>query len=68
MLGFTAKTLDAALRSHFLDNFRKSGVLQSDGKLAITAQMTGANGRTAFVKSVWELRDGAWQLVTAQPN
>ena len=67
-LGFTERTLDAAFRSHFVNNFGHSGVLQSDGKLAIIAQMTGANGRNATVKTVWELREGAWHLVTAQPD
>lgn len=67
VMGFTAKTLDAAIRSHFADNF-KSGVLK-DGRLTVTGAMTGANGVIATVKTVWQWNKDkkVWDLITAVP-
>lgn len=68
VMGFGARTLDAAIRSHFADNF-ENGVLQKDGRLAVTGAMTGANGVIATVKTVWQWNkdNKVWDLITAVP-
>lgn len=68
VLGFGEKTLDAAIRSHFADNF-KNGVLK-DGRLTVTGAMTGANGVVAMVKTVWQwnVEKKVWDLITAVPT
>ena len=68
VMGFTAKTLDGAIRSHFADNF-KNAVLQKDGRLAVTGAMTGANGVVTTVKTVWQWNkdNKVWDMITAVP-
>ena len=70
VMGFSAKTLDAAIRSHFAENFAENGVLQANGRLAVTGQMTGANGVVATVKTVWQWVESTktWDLITATPT
>lgn len=66
VLGFSKDTLGTALKSHLLDNL---GSAVADGtRVTVEATMTGANGRTANVVSVWQLVDGAYQLITAVPG
>lgn len=59
------KTLDTAIRTHFAANFKNGGVLQKDGRLAVT----GANGVVAAVKTIWQWNKDkkVCDLITAVP-
>jgi len=65
VLGFGEKGLDAAVRSHFAENFAK-GELQTNGRLAVTGAMTGANGVVRMITTIWQWNQkaGAWDLIT----
>jgi len=69
-MGFTAKTPDAAIRSHFAENLAENGTLQANGNLAVKGTMTGANGVVATVQTVWQWveKTKTWDLVTAVPK
>jgi len=47
----------------------ENGVLQKDGRLAVTGAMAGANGVVATVKTVWQWNkdEKVWDLITAVP-
>ena len=65
VLGFGKKTLDAAIRSHFAENFAKAE-MQENGRLAVTGTMTGANGVERTITTIWQWnqKTKAWDLIT----
>jgi RHS repeat-associated protein len=65
VLGFGEKTLGAAIRSHFAENFTKSE-LQANGRLAVTGTMTGANGVVRTITTIWQWsqKTKTWDLIT----
>ncbi|MBI1929020.1 hypothetical protein HYR99_32840 [Candidatus Poribacteria bacterium] len=64
VMGFTDETLAVALHSHLVENL---GEMTLDGsKIIVEGVMTGANGRIANIRSVWQVTPkGAIELVTA---
>jgi RHS repeat-associated protein len=65
VLGFGERTLDAAVRSHFAENFAK-GELQANGRLEVTGAMAGANGVVRTITTIWQWnqKTKVWDLIT----
>jgi RHS repeat-associated protein len=67
VLGFSEKNLEPALKQHLIDNFG-TATMQGN-KVRATGTMTGANGKTANVLSVWQITaEGSVDFVTAMPK
>jgi hypothetical protein len=63
--------LESALRTqHLTQEAKSAGVMQSGQKFTIQAILTGPNGQSASVVSVWFIRSGetAPRFVTAYPG
>ena len=64
-LGFDAKTLEGALKGHLIDNFGSAAI--KGNKIEAIGSVTGANGKTARIKTVWQVKDGTVSFITAVP-
>ncbi|WP_040404489.1 hypothetical protein, partial [Chelatococcus sp. GW1] len=65
-LGFAGDDLGVALTNQLKDNFGSASVRGS--KIEVSSEITGPNGVTAGVKSVWQVRsNGSIELITALP-
>jgi len=70
-LGFTKETLVPALKSHLMENVGKATVQETGVagvRVTTIGKMTGPNGTTAFVKTVWQVVNGKVRLITAVPT
>ncbi|HEV7922694.1 MAG TPA: hypothetical protein VGR02_18065 [Thermoanaerobaculia bacterium] len=68
-LGFSKATEDllrTELTNQFAENLAKA-VRNDKGLFEITGRITGANGRIAIVRTVWEQVGDSYKLVTAVP-
>ena len=64
MMGFSDKTLDAALRSHLQDH-ASSMTRNAKGFFEVVGSMSGPSGLVAQVRSVWQIVNGKFQFITA---
>ena len=67
VMGFSEKNLEPALKQHLIDHFG-TATMQGN-KVRATGTMTGANGRTATVQTVWQITaEGTVDFITAVPR
>jgi hypothetical protein len=73
VLGFSEENLGNALKNHLTKNLKnaiKDGVTpQGNVKFSVTGTITGPNGKTATIKSVWQVtKDKTIEFITAHPD
>lgn len=68
VLGFSSHgELGSSLKSHLVNNFENASTQGT--RIRVIAPLTGANGRTASVTSVWQINpNGTMELITALPG